>query len=420
MLELETNIKMLGAELSAATYTQMELIAEYDIRGGYVDYCLRSTAHWLNWQVGISLGAAREKVRVARALRDLPLISAAMQKGKISYSKVRAMTRVATVATEEMLLDLATYGTATHVEKTVRLLKGANREEEKKQANNDLESRYAKVYVDEDGMVVLKARLPAELGAVVKQALELEAGRIMDEVKNADRNNAELEMTYAQAQADALGRIAHAGIEAAAGDSKSADRHQVVVHVDQAVLEGGSGHCGEEKGINVPAETLRRLACDASLVEVVHDAETGEVCNVGRKSRKPSAALKRALQIRDGGCQFSGCTATKYVDAHHIAHWADGGETTLSNMILLCHHHHRAVHEGGFTVERNENGALFRRPDGAVLPSVPEMPLAIWPGELSKLGIEADLSEKPVWGGEIMDYGMAIDSLLHAQASQTG
>ena len=370
----------------------------------------------VNWQVGLSLGAAREKVRVAKALRTLPLVSASMAKGTISYSKVRALTRVASAETEEMLLGIAGNGTASHVEKTVRLLKGANPQEEREQAHSDLESRYATVYVDDDGMVVLRARLPAELGAVVKKALELEAEQIMAAVKNAERSDAELEMTYAQAQADALGHLAQAGIELGAGDSKSADRYQVVVHVDQAVLAGGTGHCGEAHGINVPAETLRRVACDASLVDVVHDGQTGVVQSVGRKSRKPSVALQRALQIRDGGCQFSGCTATKYVDAHHIRHWADGGETHLSNLISLCRHHHRAVHEGGFSVEFRDNRPLFRRPDGVALPSVAEMPRALEPPDLSKVGIDVDTSEHAVWGGETMDYSMAVEALLHAQS----
>ena len=133
--ELGQKITELSSQLNAGTYQRLLFIAEFDSRQAFNEYGMKSTASWLNWQVGIALGAAREKVRVARALKSLPAICESMQTGQLSYSKVRAITRVATSETEHDLLDIAHQGTAAHVEKTVRLLKGVNRIQETQQAN---------------------------------------------------------------------------------------------------------------------------------------------------------------------------------------------------------------------------------------------------------------------------------------------
>ena len=448
--ELGQKITELSSQLNAGTYQRLLFIAEFDSRQAFNEYGMKSTASWLNWQVGIALGAAREKVRVARALKSLPAICESMQTGQLSYSKVRAITRVATSETEHDLLDIAHQGTAAHVEKTVRLLKGVNRIQETQQANDDLQARYANCIIDDDGMVVLSARLPADLGAVVKKALEIETQKILDELKNAqapdaqvphgarnenrtdienktetetetetenknDDGNADLDISYTQAMADALGRLAEAGLQLAAGPRNCADRYQVVVHTDLAVLAGAKGRCGEEGGIDVSAQTSRRLACHASLVEVEHDPQSYEPLNIGRKSRKPSAAILRALHSRDGGCRFTGCNATRFVDAHHIKHWADGGETNLDNLVLLCPFHHKAVHEGGFTVERTTNGHLvFRSPDGTAQNKVGKMPLSSgFHSSLDAPWLDNVVDTPPNrWGGESMDYDWALQHLL--------
>jgi hypothetical protein len=135
-----------------------------------------------------------------------------------------------------------------------------------------------------------------------------------------------------------------------------------VVHVDEASLRGGAGRA------DLPVETVKRLSCDGSLVTVTEDAE-GTPLDVGRKQRTVSALLKRALWARDRGCAFPGCDHKRYVDAHHIEHWADGGATSLENLTLLCAHHHRLLHEGGFKLRRDAQRRLyFQRPDGRVIP----------------------------------------------------
>jgi hypothetical protein len=120
-----------------------------------------------------------------------------------------------------------------------------------------------------------------------------------------------------------------------------AERYQVMLHVDVDTLsaDGEPGRSGLEEGVRVSQETSRRLSCDAALVRVTHGPD-GSTLDVGRRTRTISPALRRALEVRDRGCRFPGC-GLRFTDAHHVRHWADGGETSLSNCALLCRFHHR-------------------------------------------------------------------------------
>jgi hypothetical protein len=156
------------------------------------------------------------------------------------------------------------------------------------------------------------------------------------------------------------------------------------------------------------AETARRLACDASVVRLTEN-DDGEPLNVGRKTRTISAPLRRALKARDKSCRFPGCCNSRYMDAHHIEHWANGGETKPSNLVSLCRFHHRAVHEGGIVIHRLDDGALrFVKPDGesvdSMLPGFTQPP-----GDWRQLPPGKQVNG---WCGERMDYGMAVDALL--------
>ena len=148
-------------------------------------------------------------------------------------------------------------------------------------------------------------------------------------------------------RADALGLLAESFLQHGSQAMNGGDRHQVVIHVSAETLQHSSAGCCElDDGPSLAAETVRRIACDASLVPIVED-EDGNPLNIGRKTRSISAPMRRALNSRDRGCRFPGCTHTRYVDAHHIHHWADGGETSTENLVSLCRFHHRKVHEGG-------------------------------------------------------------------------
>ena len=186
--------------------------------------------------------------------------------------------------------------------------------------------------------------------------------------------------------ADALVAIAESSLASASRERVAGERYQVIVHTDSSTLSSGgslgtppeSGATPDpdsaqlEDGPALAAETARRLACDASIVSMDDPASTWAA---GRKIRAVPSATRRALRARDGGCRFPGCESRRFVDAHHIQHWAHGGETKLDNLVQLCGHHHRLVHEGGFVVEPVTGGRVrFRRPDGTVVRVVPHRP----------------------------------------------
>src|SRR5690554_1351907 len=170
--DLVAQITELAGHLNAANHRWLVLIAEFDRREGWADGSTQSCAHWLSWKCGLDLGAAREKVRVARALEALPRISAAMAGGELSYSKVRALSRVATPATEDTLLMIALHGTAAHVEKVVRHLRRAQESMALDREARQLATRGLHYHYDDDGALVLQARLPAESGALLVKALD--------------------------------------------------------------------------------------------------------------------------------------------------------------------------------------------------------------------------------------------------------
>ena len=495
---LGDQIAELSARIQAATYELLCYLHDFDRHYGWEGFrtCAprRAAQRGLNWRTGLNLGAAREKLRVAHALAELNHLSAAMACGLLSYSKVRALTRIATPATEARLLALACCATAAQVERLVRAWRRADRAAQADGEQVLLASRTLSTRVDEDGMVVLRGRLTPEVGAVLLRALEA----ALEQVPGGGAEGAEV--TLAQRRADALGLMAESALAGALDPGAAGDRFQVTVHVAAETLAGGShisaatcrtgqaaaavvpetepvfaaaprsagqpavavvpetepafaaapcrtgqaaaaatpdtdpvsaaapcrtGHAAaaatpepdpaaiqtpatgapvsgtvgpeavawqpgagpggagveaasgvieQAGGLHVSAATSRRIACDAGLV-VAHHAANGEVLDVGRRTRTIPTPLRRALEVRDQHqCQFPACES-RCCDAHHIRHWADGGETRLGNLALLCRFHHRAVHEEEFQVVVDGAGLVqFLRPDGEPLPAVPQPP----------------------------------------------
>ena len=377
---LEREITDLCAQINAASYRLLQLIAELDDQAPWGAWGLKSCAHWLNWRCGIGLNAAREKVRVAHALKALPSISSAFESGRLSFSKVRALTRIADSVNEAQLLELAYHATAAQVEKLVRAYRGVGRQAEREQAMSRHAARELNYYHDEDGSLVIRVRLPAEDGAVVLQALNA----VMDAECEAANDDTQKDVTavtsanenrFAQRRADALKTIAEIALHHRPEPQSSAERYQVVVHVTAETLSVGDGGRSElDNGQRLAPDTARRIACDSHLLKITEDA-AGNPLDIGRKTRAVPPAMQRALRSRDRGCRFPGCTHHRFVDAHHIKHWANGGETALNNLVLLCRHHHRLVHEGSFGVERIDGGALqFNRPDGRAIVEHPRLP----------------------------------------------
>ena len=649
-LELLGNqIAELSARIDAATYELLCHLHEFDRRYGWEGW--RSCAHWLNWRTGLDLGAAREKLRVAAALADLNHVAAAMARGQLSYSKVRALTRVASPATEARLLAVALCATAAQVERLVRAWRRVDRDAQPDAEQVLLASRALSMQVDEDGMVVLRGRLPPEVGALLLRAVEAAMQQVPASAEGA-------EPTIAQRRADALGLVAESALAGGLDPGNPADRFQVTVHVqadalpardpadaaprgsaetrevsltpseplapaaprvaaetravspassepvapatprvaadtrvvspasseplapaaprvaadtrvvspapseplapapprvaaetrelsltpseavapvaslvaahsareragggradraagpgvaaesarsprgtsgresrsadtagwlplceesaprrrdatdpnhqedrstgiacraslsEQATiatphvsaetfevseaagkrvapetdLDAGQAVIEQAGGLHIGKEAARRVACDAGIVVLRHAAD-GQVLDVGRRTRTVPSAMRRALLSRDRGqCQFPGCDS-RHCDAHHVEHWADGGETRLQNLVLACRFHHRALHEGGFRVVPADTAGQFRflRPDGTPLPAEP--PAAGWEGaplapteaRLAAAGIGiGPHTATPDWYGESLDLTAALDVLWEPPAA---
>ena len=437
--DLGDEIATLAAQIHAATYRLLTLIAEFDRLQGWEPEGHRSCAHWLAYRTGIDLGAAREKVRAARALTELPQISASMEQGELSFAKVRALTRVATPESEGALLELAQCSTAAQLERTVRAWRLMCRFDENELEKIRHRSRCFSVFPDEEGMYVVRGRLDPEVGAMLIRALEAANDALFK--ASIPKGGTPEDIEPKQRRADAVGLLAERALAVGFGcaertgaaadgertkdatgqgtaDRKAgadivplsgtrAERYQVVLHVEASTLESERepGRSELEDGTRVSAETSRRLSCDASVVRLakavggkahdgqVHDAKVlareapdgpmrdssvhngkapeGSVHDLGRKTRTIPPALRRALEARDRGCRFPGC-GLRFTDAHHVRHWADGGETKLENLVLLCRFHHRLVHEEGYTVHfpRGER-PYFLDPRMRLLPDRP-------------------------------------------------
>ena len=415
----------LGAEITelcsyiyAAEARFLTLVREFDEQLYWAHLGMCSCAHWLNFHCGIGMNAGREKVRVAHALAKLPKIREEFAAGALSYSKVRALTRIANEANEDFLLMIAKHGTAHHVEKLVSKYRTAKRLQDAEFANEQYNNREVTHYYDHDGCLVIKARLPADQGALIVKALEMAMDEDFSRRKQLAGDADEEPEPIAARRADALTQVAETYMNNNESSGSTADRYQVIVHVG-ARLAGDTPHL--EDGPHVTAVTSRRIACDSSIVPIKED-ENGEPLSIGRRSRTIPPPMRRALRARDKGCRFPGCTNTRFVDGHHIEHWADGGETSLDNLVMLCRHHHHLVHEGGFVCEKSVDGEIrFRDQRRQMLEPVPTMSgvaanddVREWVNrEFFEADIDSETCAAKWYAGERMDWDLAVGSLFY-------
>ena len=355
--QLGNEITELCSYIYAATHHLLTLIREFDDEQYWAELGFQSCAHWLNFNCGFGLNSARERLRVAHAMANLPKIDEAFSKGALSYSKARAITRIADASNEDYLLMVATHGTAHHVERLVTQYRRAEKLQDVELANALYEQREVTYYYDHDGCLVMKARIPADQGELIVKALEMamEQKDDVDPERTSAPDASDEREPVAARRADALCEVAETFMNNSENSGSTADRYQVVVHVP-AGTSASSPHL--ENGPHVTAETSRRIGCDCSATVITED-RYGEPLNIGRRSRIIPPPMRRALKARDGGCRFPGCTHHKYVDGHHVIHWADGGETSLANLVLLCRFHHHLVHEGGFDCKRSNDGEIW-------------------------------------------------------------
>jgi hypothetical protein len=445
--QLTDRIADTAAHIDAATHVLLRDIRVLDESGAWDTLGALSCADYLGWRIGMASGTAREKVRVARALGGLPLVDAALAQGRLSYSKVRAITRVATAENEELLLDMAMASTAAQLEKICRFY----RQTAPREASED-ERRWVTHRTTDDGMVRISMQLRAEEAESVLKAIDVSAGAGTP----ADRVVAMAELVLAGQPGGCAEANAQAAIEASRrepnsvldarssgapgpadgepdqpggqpdqaggqprsagkGDDQAAPRVrrpvEVMFHIDAETL---TGHA-HDSGHGISAEVCRKLCCDAGIIPVVE--REGKTIDVGRRTRRLNAALERALAARDRSCRFPGCTNRRFVDAHHVKHWLNGGETRLENLVTLCRRHHGLVHEGGFTVEMTDDGPVFRDPRGRIVTEVFERPALERPVEeltwrIYANGVEIDPEAQiPDWDGTRPDYGHVVDVL---------
>jgi hypothetical protein len=473
--ELGDRIAEHAFHLDAAMHRLLTDVRAFDEGGHWADQGAVSCAAWLSWRVGWTPGTGREHVRVAKALGALPLIDGALREGRLSYSKVRAITRVATPATEAALLNDALHATAAQLETICR--KFATVQRLQKLTAEDVAARRMVTRRERgDGMVVIEAVLPADEAAIVYAAIEREAARLsVAEPRSgdvpADPAATSAEDVPAEPAATSAGDVPAEPAATSAGDvpaemrsedvpaqlaeepaggvpagTRRLDRAGGLVAMAEAVMRGNAPGrtpvelvvtigrevlAGDAEGVGclgdgtcISAETARRLACDCGVVEM-REGPGGEPLSVGRKTRTIGAAILRALARRDETCRFPGCTNRRFLDAHHIVHWVNGGETSLVNTCRVCRFHHTYVHEHGYTIEWRGGELVFLDPRGRVVVPEPardvKRPLGLATiralAEEDGLAIDEDTGACG-WDGRRVDYDWVVDDLARREYRQ--
>ncbi|MGH8891023.1 MAG: HNH endonuclease [Acidothermaceae bacterium] len=366
--ELAAEIVSAAGRLSAATCAWLLLVAKFDAASGHVRAGFASTAHWLSFACGLAHRTAVEQVRVARALAAHEALSREMGAGRLSYSHVRAISRVAGPTEHQLvdeLIEVAQYGTVAHLETIVRGFRTVDDIE----GNSTRDVReYVKHSWNDSSLWQLSARLDPERGEVISSAIKSLAER--EELSPAD----------------ALVRLAEIGLAALADADKPPralrghERAAVVVHLDAANLQPAVEPRSAERarpfaritnGPGLPWRVVERLLCAGRIRPMVFDGESA--LDVGRTQRLVTERQYRALIVRHHGhCAVPGCSNVKGLDGHHVIPWSQGGRTDLDNLILLCEPHHLGVHNDELFVTAQRRGRFtFTRTDGTSMMPAP-------------------------------------------------
>jgi len=343
---VEDELVSLAGQLAAGLCRWLLLLAEFDRREGWSGYGIQSCVHWLSIRLAISPSTARAQLRVAHALAGLPVVTEHFASGRLSYSQVRALCRVADATNEAELVELAREMNADQLERMCRLLRGLDDEADAEVAERtSLVTRW-----DDEGIATIRIRLPTDDAAPVIAAVEARVKKM------GLPSSVPLDARRALALTDLV----------ADGSSVTAparDRPLVHITVPLADLEAAKG--GMIDGRPVADATVRRMLCDGSVVGVVVD-ENGQPVSVGTKTRVPSPRIQRAVDVRDGRlCTYPGC-GRPAEETHHVVHWIDGHCTDAAILTSLCGYHHRAHHRGRCNIGLDAATGLvrFTRPDG--------------------------------------------------------
>jgi len=344
--QLEDELVSLAGQLAAGLCRWLLLLAEFDRREGWGGYGIQSCVHWLSIRLAISPSTARAQLRVAHALPGLPVVTQHFASGRLSYSQVRALCRVADATNEAELVELAREMNADQLERMCRLLRGLDDE-----TDAEVDDRTSMVTRwDDDGMATIRIRLPTDEAAPITAAVE-ERVRMMGLPSSVP-----LEARRALALTDLVA-------DGSSVTAPSRERPLVHITVPLADLEAAKG--GTIDGRPIADATVRRMLCDGSVVGVVL-GEDGRPVSVGTKTRVPSPRIQRAVDVRDGRlCTYPGC-GRPAEETHHVVHWIDGHRTAADILTSLCGYHHRAHHRGrcNIVLDAETGQVRFTRPDG--------------------------------------------------------
>ena len=365
-----------GGRVAAGEARLLAYVGELDRREAWAAWGVLSCAHWLSWRLGMGLKPAQQRVRVARALRDLPVTAAAFAAGELSYCQVRAITRVATADDETTFVELARCATGAQLERLARGLRRARRIAE--DAADPLGAQHrmrTTVRYDDDGSLVLVVRAPAEQGAVLLAAFEAvradlderacaqaesaDAGEAPDSAARIDGQNGRPAKPPRATLADGLVHLARHYLES---KSEGKRRRRRVSRADLQVQLDPLSRWGRlADGEFLPPAVTERLL-------TAHDT--------GRRTRHPTPGLRALLGTLEGErCRFPGCTRRRRLHAHHVQHWEHGGRTDLANLLLLCSRHHTVVHRDGYQLSLHADRRLVvRTAEGQPLPHRPQLP----------------------------------------------
>ncbi|GAC48121.1 HNH endonuclease [Gordonia aichiensis] len=400
--EIADRLEGYAGQIASMTARFLLLVSEFDRRTGWSGDGIISCAHWLTLRTGLSTRTAQEYVRVARTLDELPKIRVAFAQGRLSYSKVRALTRVVTPDREDELLNVALSADAAQLERVVRAIRSID-QREREATEGEVESTASWEW-NSDGTLSVRMRLSAVDGASFMAATvraEYERTRTSG---SDDRGPTVADLVAAQIEraggADREADIEEAGLEPA---DRRLWRHtpadiapavvlmaetmqsaievptftpgaEVVVHThergegvaDRTAAVAPDAHV--EGGPALSAAEAAEVSCSGTTTDVRHDRR-GTVTSWGRRTRVPSTRTLRAILDRDGGCRYPGCGRTRHLHAHHVRFWSRGGATTPDNLVLLCSSHHRALHRGEFSIEAHalQQFTFHRQIDGTVI-----------------------------------------------------
>ncbi|MFV8753655.1 DUF222 domain-containing protein [Nannocystaceae bacterium ST9] len=412
---LARQIAELACCIDTVKHAWLRQIREFDARNGWADTGCVSMVAWLAWWTGTSNKTASEHVRIARALGELPLLDQAFAAGELTYSKVRALTRTATPATQQTLIDVAKAATASQLDKIVAGLRRVRAHANPEQSGGDPPRRFARVTETPDGMVRIVAQVGPEEALILRAAMDMAQSPAGDSTPPRAANDPQSPAgDYASDQADALVAVARGYLERKS-TTRGTGFELIMMTTPEQLAHGPEGIGGFLRdGTPLPLHVARMLACDATRVDV-SVGDSGEILDVGRSRRTIPTAIGRALALRDGACRVPGCGRSRHLQAHHVEAWAEGGETSISNLVLLCPGHHGLVHEGKLHVEVRTGKLEFINAHGVPLAPAPSHSIdpeavAAWLDAAEPSG-----EQSMAWDGSRLDLHEVIGWMMLAE-----